>query len=304
MYVSGNLQNFENRLHQLPISTGDLASFRSEDDNYIFNTGQAQHINREYQKKYYNITLNPSYLTGWYFGAEQSSPSVFNPADYGPSYSWFSARLETGYTDGQEMLTLTDFGTVGMPVAAASSTTRPVWKTGTDINAANNQPLIRYSLDRMASTHPSITTGTCVAIVYRSISAGYIFGSSSVGSAAQGLRATSSTGMSTYQGIGFNITNVSGYNASGWQVAVMTLRPATASLLLFKSNMSFESSPNNYYQISPVSSASSVAANSMSIGVNNWSGDIAEFIWWRSELTLNQRVEVGKKLADIYGITY
>ncbi len=66
MYFTGQFNTFEQRLHSLPTGSGDLNYFRSEDDSYVFPSGLAQHINREYQKKYFLFTRNPSYATGWY----------------------------------------------------------------------------------------------------------------------------------------------------------------------------------------------------------------------------------------------
>ena len=74
-YVSGNLQNFNNRLHQLPSNTGDLSSFRLEGVNYTYSSGYNQHLNREYRKWYYSFTQNPSFLTGWYLNAGGQSPN-------------------------------------------------------------------------------------------------------------------------------------------------------------------------------------------------------------------------------------
>lgn len=67
MYVSGSIYTFLPRLHQLALTTGDLASFRVEDNIYSFPSGLKQHVNKEYQKKYYTITDNPASLTSWYF---------------------------------------------------------------------------------------------------------------------------------------------------------------------------------------------------------------------------------------------
>lgn len=305
-YVSGNLRTFENRLHQLPISTGDLASFRSEDDNYTFNTGQAQHINREYQRKYFGITRDASYLTGWYLGSSSSSQSEFNPANYGSSYSWYAARLENGFTDGQNISLLSDRGTAGIIMTDEGFASRqPRWIAGSDSNAPNGKPLFRFALDALVPIgRAAISTPVVAAVVYRSTSAGFIFGGLGSGPSQQGLRASSATGMALYRGATYSVANINGYDASGWQVCVFGFSPASANTLFFKSNMSQAASPNNFYDAGSSSSASSIAASSLKLGIQNWNGDIAEAIIWRSELTMEQRIEVGKKLSDIYGITY
>jgi hypothetical protein len=76
-YVSGNLQTFNNRLHQLPSNTGDLFNFRSEGVNYTYSSGYSQQLNKEYRKWYYSFTQNPSFLTGWYLniGGQPIAPS-------------------------------------------------------------------------------------------------------------------------------------------------------------------------------------------------------------------------------------
>lgn len=236
-----------------------------------------------------------------------AAPS-FNPADYGASYSWFAGRLETGFTDGQEVLSLTDYGTTAMPMAATGATQRPIFKNGTDPNAPNSQPLIRYTLDGLIGTHALINPPTTVAVVYRSLSAGTLVGNAGVGSNSTALRPTSATAMAMYKGTNLAITNVNGYDGSGWQVCLFSTSetdPDRLVVTLFKSGMTQAASPNNYYNFTSGDSANGTfPANTFRIGAPNWNGDIAEVVWWRSNVPLAQRIEAGKKLADIYGISY
>jgi hypothetical protein len=232
----------------------------------------------------------------------------FNPADFGASYSWFAARLEVGYVDGQEVLSLADFGTAALPMNATGATQRPVYKVGSDPNAPNSQPLLRYTLDGMIGTHGLVNPPSTIAIVYRSLSAGTIVGNATVGASATGLRPTSATAMAMYKGTSFGISNVNGYDGSGWQVCLFSTSetdPDRLVVTLFKSGMTQGASPNNYYSFTTGDSANGTfPANTFRIGAPNWTGDIAEVVWWRSNIALADRIIAGKQLSDLYGVTY
>lgn len=70
MYITGQIYNLKNRLHQLPANTGELYLYSVEGKSYNY-TGNADYyisgkIEDEFRKKYYNFTRNSSYLTGYY----------------------------------------------------------------------------------------------------------------------------------------------------------------------------------------------------------------------------------------------
>ena len=66
MYLSGTAPTFLQRLHALPTGVADLTVFRIEDNLYTLTSGQKINTNREYRHSYYELTKDPTSLTGWY----------------------------------------------------------------------------------------------------------------------------------------------------------------------------------------------------------------------------------------------
>ena len=66
MYISGTITDFENRLHELPVTSGELTSFTTEAKGYTgVQTGiSKQEIgqwNREFAKRYDLLFGNKTY---------------------------------------------------------------------------------------------------------------------------------------------------------------------------------------------------------------------------------------------------
>lgn len=51
MYETGTQFNFEDRLHQLCSTTGDLALYRTESGDYTFTVNELRKIEKEVEKK-------------------------------------------------------------------------------------------------------------------------------------------------------------------------------------------------------------------------------------------------------------
>ncbi len=54
-YISGSSSDFENRLHEFPVNTGELDQYRIEGQSYTLDDGMKYKVNREYNKK--NLTF-------------------------------------------------------------------------------------------------------------------------------------------------------------------------------------------------------------------------------------------------------
>lgn len=71
MYITGTFVNFENRLHQLPVSLGELNLFFYEACSYYSQVNNAnfqyllQKWNKEFTKKQYPYSIN-----SWVFSAD------------------------------------------------------------------------------------------------------------------------------------------------------------------------------------------------------------------------------------------
>ncbi len=66
MYITGTKFNLESRLHSLGTEFTGVNAFRSENLSYIYASGYREHVNKEFQHVYYEITKTGSYLTGIY----------------------------------------------------------------------------------------------------------------------------------------------------------------------------------------------------------------------------------------------
>jgi len=67
-YVSGNVFNFENRLHQLGVSQQDLQSFLTEGNNLTTSAQNLKKWNREFAKRWWNSTGSLQYFVNQAFG--------------------------------------------------------------------------------------------------------------------------------------------------------------------------------------------------------------------------------------------
>jgi len=71
-YVSGNVFNFENRLHQLGVSQQDLQSFLTEGNNLTTSVQNLKKWNKEFAKRWWNSTGSLQYFVNEQaFGSEQ-----------------------------------------------------------------------------------------------------------------------------------------------------------------------------------------------------------------------------------------
>ena len=72
MYASGEFNNFENRLHQLPLSASDMTSFITEGDYYLSSMTIYIHMSgkweKEAQRKMWKIYNDATYLSRQIFG--------------------------------------------------------------------------------------------------------------------------------------------------------------------------------------------------------------------------------------------
>lgn len=168
MYISGLSQTFENRLHQLPTSTGDLFYFRTEDNSYFFNTGQKQHINKEYQRKYFSITRDASYLTGWYLSADIIANTEY-PLDYiyrtygsgAVNFAYSFRKLSTGY-DGP-ILDASN-GSVIVPMFAGSDGELLI--TGMNVFGNSYVGVRRFYDQSNRNRHISTSSATLIAAIF------------------------------------------------------------------------------------------------------------------------------------------
>lgn len=72
MYATGQFNNFESRLHQMPLSASDMASFITEGDYYLASMTIYIHMSgkweREAQRKMWKIYNDATYLSRQIFG--------------------------------------------------------------------------------------------------------------------------------------------------------------------------------------------------------------------------------------------
>lgn len=62
-YISGTYSTFASRLHQLPLTSGDLNNFALEASGYsqYLKTGEKAKINQEFAKRYYTNFKDSNY---------------------------------------------------------------------------------------------------------------------------------------------------------------------------------------------------------------------------------------------------
>jgi hypothetical protein len=103
MYVSGQLYDFESRLHQLVTGLSDLNSFITEGNAYLtaypfLSSGTSQKWEREAKISKFRVTLNPGALISGIFSAGTSLPGapVLSVDGFG-TFSWSAVSTATGY---------------------------------------------------------------------------------------------------------------------------------------------------------------------------------------------------------------
>jgi hypothetical protein len=256
----------------------------------------------------------------------------FNPADYGLAYSWWAARLES-FSNGSAVPLANDYGQnnplypAGMPMEEISAGGGPTFIAGTDPNAANGQPLFRFASGKVMRAPlagaPGASNPICMAVVARlsviPASATILLGGNqpTTGTGVTSIRQVTATGsVSPFCGNGTTSASfVNGYTYAGWQVIIMTFATAANEagldrdqLLIFKSGLTFGPPGSNYLQETMTFRAGATFnLTSPTTGCRWQAGgdvDIAESILWYNGLTLAQRIDAGKKLADLYGIPY
>ncbi len=255
----------------------------------------------------YDTTLRQLFVwngTVW----KEIKRKLFNPADYGASYSWWAARLES-YTNGQDVSTWTDRGSGTLTVSAPAGQ-EPTFHTAVDPVSPNGYPFIRWATgDRfLNTTSPLISPDWTVAIVCRPTAitgTTSIIGSSSFsGSASVRYRSNSGGQLVVYTGITSVANGPKPIIPVGWQVIVTTIQ-GNQQLLFFKSGLSAAPSPNNFFEEGYVAAgAYTIPAGLFALGANPFTGEIAEAVLWPSAINLAGQRSIGKSLAAQYGISY
>jgi hypothetical protein len=232
----------------------------------------------------------------------------FDPADFGPDYSWWAARLES-YANGALVPTWTDRGSGTLTVTGAVGQ-EPEFRDGTDPAAPNGQPCVRWtSGDRLLSlASPQILPDWTVAVVCRPTAitgTTNIIGSSSFfASASVRYRGASGGQLVIYTGISSISPSIRPITPIGWQVIVVTIQ-GDQQLKFFKSGLSVAPSPDNFVQEGYVAGgAYNIPAGQFALGGNPFTGEIAEAVLWRSALSSADKITIGKQLSDLYGISY
>jgi hypothetical protein len=266
------------------------------------------------------------------YGPMSVAAAGFNPADYGSSYSWWAARLES-FSDGSAVALANDYGannplySGGMPMQEISAGGGPTFIAGTDPNAANGQPLFRFTSGKVlrapVAGGPGGNNPLCMAVVARlsaipAASTTLLGGNQPTsGTGVTSIRQMVTTGsVSPFCGNGTTSASfTNGYTYVGWQVIIMTFATDANGagldrdqLLIFKDGLTFGPAGSNYLQETMTFRAGATFdITSPTTGCRWQAGgnvDIAESILWYNGLTLAQRIAAGKALADLYGIPY
>lgn len=103
MYVSGQVYDFESRLHQLVTGLSDLDSFTTEGNAYLtaypfLSSGTSQKWEREAKMSKFRVTLNPGALISGIFSAGAGLPGAPTlSVDANGLFSWTAVPTATGY---------------------------------------------------------------------------------------------------------------------------------------------------------------------------------------------------------------
>ena len=102
MYVSGQVYDFESRLHQLVTGLSDLNSFITEGNAYLtaypfLSSGTSQKWEREAKISKFRVTLNPGALISGIFSAGVGLPGTPILSVNAGTVSWAAVPTATGY---------------------------------------------------------------------------------------------------------------------------------------------------------------------------------------------------------------